>query len=200
MIFDQHLSWDAHVRTVSRRCCGILTALSHLRHFLPPDTLPEIVTALAVSHIRYCLSVYGNGSAGNLSAIQKILNFAARVIAGKRKFDRVRDVRVRLGWLDSPQLFQYQSLCLLHKIISSGQPESIAHQICSNRIHRDHTRPTRQDSLLHLPPIRTEAGRRRFVYRSAHLMNSLPEPVRHLSGRRFKAALRAHLLAARGDG
>ena len=200
VIFDQHLSWDAHVRTVSRRCCGILAALSHLRHFLPPDTLPEIVTALAVSHIRYCLTVYGSGSAGNLSAIQKILNFAARVVAGRRKFDRVRDVRVRLGWLDSPQLFQYQSLCLLDKIISSGQPESIAHQICSNRTHRDHARSTRQDSLLHLPPIRTEAGRRRFVYRSAHLRNALPEPVRSLSGLRFRKALRAHLLAVRDDG
>ena len=133
VVFDQHLSWDAHVRTVSRRCCGILTALSHIRHFLPPDTLPEIVTALAISHVRYCLSVYGNGSAGNLAAIQKLLNFAARVIAGKRKFDRVSGVRDRLGWLDSSQLFQYQSLCLLDKILSSGQPECIARQICSNR-------------------------------------------------------------------
>ena len=182
LIFDQHLSWDAHVRAVSRKCCGILTALSHLRHFLPPDTLPEIVTALAVSHIRYCLSVYGNGSASNLKAIQKLLNFAARVIAGKRRFDRVSDVRDRLGWLDSSQLFHYQSLCLLDKILSSGQPECIARQICFNRDHHGHARSTRQDDLLYVPPIRTEAGRRRFVHRSPHLMNELPASLRDLRG------------------
>ena len=107
LIFDQHLSWDAHVRSVSRKYCWILTALSHLRHFLPPDTLPEIVTALAVSHIRYCLTVYGNCSASYLKTIQKLLKFAARVIAGKRRFDRLSDVRDKLGWLDSSQLFHY---------------------------------------------------------------------------------------------
>ena len=115
MIYDQYLSCDAHVRAVTRKCCGTLTALSHLRQFLPPDTLPEIVTALVVSHIRYCFSVYGNGSASNLRAIQKPLSFAARAIAGKRRFDRVSDVRDRLGWLDSSQLFHYQSLCLLDR-------------------------------------------------------------------------------------
>ena len=182
---------------VSRKCCGILTALSHIRHFLPPDTLPEIVTALAVSHIRYCLSVYGSGSSRNLQAIQRLLNFAARVIAGKRKFDRVTDVRDRLGWLDSSQLFHYQSLCLLDKILSSGQPECIARQICFNRDHRDHSRSTRQDSHLHIPPIRTEAGRRRFMYRSPHLYNELPTSVRNLSGPRFRRGLKAHLLTTR---
>ena len=197
LIFDQHLSWDARVRAVSRKCCGILTALSHIRHFLPRDTLPEIVTALAVSHIRYCLAVYGNGSAGNLKSLQKLMNFAARVIAGKRKFDHVSDVRDRLGWLDSSQLFQYQSLCLLDKILSSGQPECIARQITLNRDHHDHARSTRQDGLLHIPTIRTEAGRRRFVYRSPHLMNELPASVRNLRGLKFRQSLKAYLLAAR---
>ena len=159
VIFDQHLSRDAHVGAVSRKCCGILTALSHLSHFLPPDTLPEIVTAMAVSHIRYCLSAYGSGSASNLNAIQKLLNFATRVIAGKHKFDHVSDVRDRLGWLDSSQLFQFQSLCLLDKILSSGQPECIARQICLNRDHHDHSRSTRQDSLFHIhTSVQRQAG------------------------------------------
>ena len=43
--FDRHLSWDAHIRNLSQKCCGILVALSHIRHFLPPATLPDIVTA-----------------------------------------------------------------------------------------------------------------------------------------------------------
>ena len=197
VIFDQYLSWDSHVGAVSRKCCGILTALSHIRHFLPHDILPEIVTALAVSHIRYCLSVYGSGSSRNLQAIQKLLNFAARVIAGKRKFDHVTDVRDRLGWLDSSQLFHYQSLCLLDKVLSSGQPECIARQICLNRDHHDHSRSTRQDGLFHIPSIRTEAGRRRFVYRSPHLYNQLPTSVRDLRGSRFRRGLKTYLITAR---
>ena len=33
--FDRYLSRDSHVEQLSRRCVGILTALSHLRHYLP---------------------------------------------------------------------------------------------------------------------------------------------------------------------
>ena len=95
--FDQHLNWDAHVSTVSRKCCGLLVSLSHIRHYLPPEILPEIVTSLVLSHIRYCLVVYGCGSASNLRRLQQIINFAARVVSGKRRFDHVSGVLAALG-------------------------------------------------------------------------------------------------------
>ena len=193
VIFDQHLSWDAHVRAVSRKCCGILIALSHLRHYLPTDTLPEIVNALVISHIRYCLVVYGNGTTKNLNLIQNILNFAARVISGKRKFDPISNVRKTLGWLDSAQLFQHQSLCLLDKIQFSGQPECIARQICTNHDHPDHVRSTRQDQLLHLPAFNGRAGERRFAYRTLRQRNELPADVRDLRGAAFRRSVKTLL-------
>ena len=85
--FDRYLSWEPHVTELSRRCVGVLSAISHLRHCLPSGTLTTIVTALVFSHIRYCVTVFGNGSAKNLEVVQKIINFAARVISGRRKFD-----------------------------------------------------------------------------------------------------------------
>ena len=191
--FDRHLSWDAHVRNLSQKCCGILVALSHIRHFLPPETLPDIVTALVISHIRYCLSVYGSGSAKNLTTIQRILNFAARVISGRRKFDHVSDVRDALGWLDSSQLFHYQSLSLLHKIIQTGEPECIAGQIHTYRDSRAHVRSTRQDHLLQLPTIHSEAGRRRFLYRAPNLFNEIPTGIRELKGAQFRKQVKSYL-------
>ena len=130
---------------LSRKCCGILTGLSHLRHYLPHETLPEIVSALVISHIRYCLVVYGNGSAKNQRRIQKLINFAARVISGKRKFDHVSDVRDSLRWLDAPSLVQYQTLCLLQKVRRTKQPESLAGLFTANCELPDRSRPTRQD-------------------------------------------------------
>ena len=199
LTFDRHLSWDAHIRSLSRKCCGILVSLSHIRHFLPPQTLPDIVTALVVSHIRYCLTVYGNGTAGNLAAVQKLLNFATRVVSGRRKFDHISDVRDDLGWLDSSQLFHFQSLSLLHKIITSGEPECIASQISTNRDNPSHVRSTRQDHLLHLPAIRTEAGRRRFLFRTPQLYNGLPADIRELAGARFRTRLKSYLRSLGSD-
>ena len=195
VLFDQHLSWDAHVSALSRKCCGILTGLSHLRHYLPPETLPEIVSALVISHIRYCLVVYGNGSAKNQRRIQKLINFAARVISGKRKFDHVSDVRDSLRWLDAPSLVQYQTLCLLQKVRRTEQPESLAGLFTANCELPDRGRPTRQDHLLSLPRVRTEAGKRRFAYRAAQQLNALPVDFTGMSAGRFRRALKASLLA-----
>ena len=58
--FDSTLSWDAHVSELSRRCTGLLIGLSHARHSLPDGIIRTLVTALVISRIQYCLSVYGS--------------------------------------------------------------------------------------------------------------------------------------------
>ena len=35
VLFDRHLTWDAHVSVVVRKCVGLLIGLRHLRHFPP---------------------------------------------------------------------------------------------------------------------------------------------------------------------
>ena len=68
----------------TEKCIGILTGISHIRHHLPSATLPIFDPALVLSHVRYFLSVYGNGSAKNFAANNKILYFSARVISEKK--------------------------------------------------------------------------------------------------------------------
>ena len=198
--FDRYLSWDSHVEQLSRRCIGILAAISHLRHYLPLGTLPTLVSALVFSHIRYGLAVYGNCSGKNLSSIQKIFNFAARIISGKRKFEHISRVREDLGWLDSPDLVSHHSLTLLHKIRLTGQPESLATQFYTNRERPDHVRSTRRDDLLSLPNIRgSAAGKRQFVFRAADQYNSLPSEFTSMSAGVFKRALKRRLLSSADD-
>ena len=55
---DRHLNFETHVDNVTRKCTGILIALSHTRSVLPRGTLKCIVEALVMSSVRYCLSIY----------------------------------------------------------------------------------------------------------------------------------------------
>ena len=89
--------WDAHVSNVVRECVGLLVGLRHLSHFLPQRAMLTIVQGLVISRVRYCLSVYGNGSATNDARLMKIVNSATRVAAGLRKFDHISQVRSDLG-------------------------------------------------------------------------------------------------------
>ena len=49
VVFDKHLAWDPHVSALVKKCNGILIGLSHVRHQIPRDLLPTIVSALVLS-------------------------------------------------------------------------------------------------------------------------------------------------------
>ena len=187
VIFDRCLSWDSHVAQLTRRCFGTLTGLAHLRHHVPAHVVEMLVTALVLSQVRYCISVYGNGSGGNLNRIQKIINFAVRVVFGRSKYDHVSDLRQRLGWMSSDELVQYHTLRLLHKVLRDGEPECLANMYQTNRSRRE--RSTRQDLQLHVPASRTNAGKRCFYRRAPALYNSLPPELTELSVKRFNRAV-----------
>ena len=121
VIFDRSLSWDRHVATVTQRCFGVLTGLSHLRGHLPTAVLSALINALVLSQIRYCISVYGNGKKGNLGRLQKIINYAAKVLFGRRKYDHVSDLLERLGWLSAEGMATYHTLYLYIYFTESGQ-------------------------------------------------------------------------------
>ena len=127
LIFDKCMSWDSHVSRVSRRCMGTLVGLSHVRHHLPECVLTTLATALVVSQIRYCLSVYVNSTKKNMDRLQKILNFGARVTYGRRKFDHVSDLLDKLGWLRSQQMADVCTVCcksIAHGVWPAG-PNSL---------------------------------------------------------------------------
>ena len=119
----------------------MLTGLAHLRHYLPETVLSRIVSALVLSHVRYCLTVYGNGTAKNLDRLQKILNFSARVITGRKQFDHISDVQRErereLGWLSAPDLVRCLTLTLAHKVLRHGEPEELAELFCKCSEVRD---------------------------------------------------------------
>ena len=191
VIFDRHLSWDNHVGAVSQRCNGMLIALSHARRSLPHAIVSMLVSALVLSQIRYSLPVYGNGTKKNMDRIQKILNFAAKVIYGRRKFDHVSDLREQLGWLPAQLMADHATLCLAQKVLVSGEPSSLAVTLRYNRDSRQ--RNTRQDDLLHVPRSRTETGKRRFCVRAPALHNSLSSDLTAHSQRRYSCALKRRM-------
>ena len=125
-IFDRHLLFDSHIDHVVRRCTGTLLSLSHVRHGLPAEVLPCLVDGLVMSAIRYCVSVYGATSGQLTRRIQKCINFCARVISGKRKYDHISGTLKSLGWLSAGQLHQYCTVMAMRRVMDSSEPEALS--------------------------------------------------------------------------
>ena len=131
-----------------------------------------IVEALVLSVVRYCLSVYGSCGVTQRDRVQKIVNFCARVVTGKRRFDHISGEIQRLRWLKVEQLIVYHTVCALASVIVTQQPEYLCGTI-GPRSSQRHTYRTRQADLFSRPNIRTESGRRRMCYRGVTLLNGI---------------------------
>ena len=188
LVMDKHLSYHEHVNHVVSKCTGSLLALSHARHVLPPNSLKPIVISLVVSVVRYCIAIYGTCGTTELSRIQKVLNFCARVISGRRKYSHVTDILRDLNWLSAANLALYHRICSVRRVIVSSQPTSVA---CTLET-LDHGHDTRHSGRLRLPRIRTEAGRRQLVHSG---VNSYNDFIATYDGRtRLKTAVTRYLL------
>ena len=73
-----------------------------------------------MSHVRYCVQVYGSAGCVTLEKIQRVFNFASKIISNRRKYDHISDVMIELEWLSSRQFVDYFDLCMIQKLIASG--------------------------------------------------------------------------------
>ena len=190
LVMDRHLTFDLHIDQLLGKCTGILVALSHAKHSMPHDVLAHIVEALVMSSIRYCISIYGTHGQTQTHRIQKLINFCARVICGKRKYDHISAEIRRMQWLSASQLITYHRLCLIQKALVTGLPTGIASQL--NVAAHGHN--TRSHDHLQRPRARTNAGVRRLCFSGSDAYNRLPTEIRQLNMSRFKTRLKEILL------
>ena len=91
----------------------------------------------------------------------------------------------------------YHTLATAQKAIQRGEPEALATLFSQNSQTR--ARSTRQDNLFHLPRPRLESGKRRFAYRAAALLNTLPSELTQLPPARFARAAKKRLKLSHGS-
>ena len=153
-------------------------------------TVKYLITALVFPVMRYCMSVYGICNKTQVHRIQKLINFAARVVSGRRKTDHISDVVRSLGWFKADELISYHRVLVIHRLMSCLVPPPLA-QTIGAPARRQHDHDTRSADLLTVPRIRTETGRKRLCFSGVKLYNEVPKPA----GTSFKTAAKRHLRA-----
>ena len=176
---DSSLTWEKHVSLIMQRCYCILIGLARIRHRMPRETKKLLVEALAIPHIKYCLTVWGGCTGTQQSRIQKCINFGARIVTGLGHREHITATLSQLGWLKVKEMIDEHDLHLLYRFLNIGDPpENIIGQITSRAAVS--VRPTRatQDEQLELPLVHTEFARRSFPHRAIRSWNGLPREVR----------------------
>ena len=77
---DCHLTMNAHVSNIVRTCYIELCRLASIRRFMKSTATASLVSTFALSRIDYCNSLLFGSSHDVTSHLERIQNYAARVI------------------------------------------------------------------------------------------------------------------------
>lgn len=178
VIIDTHLSYDAHVSSTVSSCMAKLGQINRVRKCFPSDTLQLIISALVLSKLFYCSTVWSNTSANNIRKLQALQNFACRIITDTKKYEHITPALKQLGWLPVKEELLYRESVMTYKCVNGMAPQ----YLCNKLINRSHVhdRNTRNRALLQIPLHRTTSGQRSFRYRAVTIWNNLESSLKQV--------------------
>ena len=137
---DCHLTMNAHVTNIARTCYFELRRLASIRRFLTSTATATLVSAFVLLRIDYCNSLLFGSTHDVTSHLQRIQNYAARVILCLSMSPSIDTYLKSLHWLTVKVRCTYKIACLCYHCHSSTALSYVA-----DMLHRkpSHTRNTR---------------------------------------------------------
>ena len=123
---DCHLTMNAHVTNIARTCYFELRRLASIRRFLTSTATVTLVSAFVLSRIDYCNSLLFGSNHDVTSHLQRIQNYAARVILCLPKSSSITTHSKSLHWLPVKIRSTYKIACLCNHCHSSTAPSYVA--------------------------------------------------------------------------
>ena len=138
------------------------------------------VSAFALSRIDYCSSLLFGSTHDVATHLQRIQNYAVRVILRLPKSSSITTHLKSLHWLPVRVRSTYKIACLCYHCHSSTAPSYVADMLHKKPLHTRNTRSIPYTMPLLNRPAHSKAtlGERSFSSTSSYVWNSIPNVVR----------------------
>ena len=195
LTLDCHLAMNAHVSNIARTCYFEQRHLASIRRFVTSIATATLVSAFNLSRIDYCNSLLFGSTHDVTSHLQRIQNYAARVILCLPKSSSITPHFKSPHWLTVKVRSTCKVACLYYHCHSSSAPSYVTDMQHKKPLHTRNTRSSSYTMPLLNRPAHSKAtlGDRSFC--SSSVWNSIPNDVRcapSLSS--FKSRLKTYLL------
>ena len=151
-----------------------LVQINRVKHVLDMDTLTIVVNCVVFSKLFYCSYVWINTTESNLNKVQKVQNFACRLISGVKKFDHITPVLRVMQWLPIRQQLYYRNAVIAFNCVTGCAPDN-SDSLTDQFIKRSDvsTRTARSSKKLQIPFLKSATGKRSLYYRTVRIWNAL---------------------------
>ena len=177
---DGHLNMNAHVSNIARTCYLELRLLASIRGFLTSTATATLVSAFVLSRIDNCNSLLFGSTHDVTSHLQRIKNYAARVILCLPKSSSITIHLESLHWLPVKVRTTYKIACLCYHCHSSTAPSYVTDMLHRKPLHTRNTRSSSYTMPLLNRPAHSKAtlGDHSLSFASSSVRNSIPNDVR----------------------
>ena len=179
LTLDCRLTMNAHVSNIARTCYVELRRLASIRKFQTSTATATLVSAFALLRNDYCNSLLFGSTHDVTSHLQRIQNYAARVILRLPKSSSITTHFKSLHWLPVKVRSTYKIACLCYHSHSSTVPSYVADMLHKRPLHTCITRCSSYTMPLLNRPAHSKAtlGDRSFSFASSSVWNSIPNDV-----------------------
>ena len=179
VVISADLGLEQHVTNVSATCFYHLRQLRHIRRTLSKESATTLEHAFVMSRVDYCNVVFAGAPKSTTNKLQRVMNAAARVVSGSRKYDRglTQLLHVEVHWLDVPGRTKYKLSMMMRRCLNGTAPQYLAaHCVPASR---QHLRSAASHQLI-VPSYRLSSYGRRssFWVAGPATWNSLPRHLR----------------------
>ena len=130
---DCHFTMNAHVSNIARTYYFELRRLESIRRFLTSTATATFVSSSVLSRIDYCSSLLFGSTHDVTSHLQRIQNYAARVILRLPKSSSITTHLKSFHWLPVKVRSTYKIACLCYHRHDSTAPSNVANMLHSHR-------------------------------------------------------------------
>ena len=125
VIINQDLSLRQQVNAICRSCYGHLRSIIQIRPYLTKSAAHTIVQSLISSRLDYCNSLVAELPQYLIQKLQKVQNWAARIVLNVKKHDSISVHLHQLHWLPVRFRIKFKINLLVYKSLNQQAPSHL---------------------------------------------------------------------------
>ena len=119
-------------------------------------TLRTIISALVLSKLFNCSTVWSNTTATNIKKLHAVQNFPCRIITKTKKFEHITPALGEIKWLPVNEHLHYRDTVMTFRCMKGLAPTHLCESL--RRRKSIHYHNTKKRESLDIPPIKTKSG------------------------------------------
>ena len=167
-----------------------------IRKYINQSTCEILICSLVLSKLDYANGILSGASDTVINVLQRVQNWAAKVILKRRKYDSSTQARLDLHWLLMRERIEFKILLLVHKCLKDEASDYLKDLLIFSK-RRPGLRNNKDAQKLIVPYVsilnKTFASRSFSVF-GPKCWNNLPINIRVIQNtEHFKRELKTHL-------